>query len=154
MQVTRFGAIVAMMMGAALLGVPPAVIPARAGQADRAALIQTEKHEWDVAKNKDWAAYNQLLAQDFIWIDDGGVVLGRTAFLKYVAALDLTDYAMEDVKVTMFNGSTAMLTYKVTLHGKFGNQAIPPTPSYVSSEYIRRGGHWWNVFTQTTGAKQ
>ena len=150
MKTTTLGAVVIL---AALAGAP--MVPsARAGQADQAALIQTEKHEWDVAKSKDWQAYNQLLSPDFIWIDDGGVVSGRAPFLKYVAALDLTDYAMDDVKVTMFNGNTAMLTYKVILHGKFGNQAIPPTQSYVSSEYIRRGSRWWNVFTQTTGAKQ
>jgi|SRR5579862_9486336 len=136
------------------LAAPPLAPAVQAGQAPAAALIQNEKHEWDVAKKKDWGAYNQLLSQDFIWIDDGGVVLGRAPFLKYIAAFDLTDYAMDDVKVTMFNGNTAMLTYKVILHGKFGNQAIPPTPSYVSSEYIRHGGRWWNVFTQSTGAKQ
>ena len=47
----------------------------------------------------------------------------------------------------------ALLTYKVTEKGTFRGAALPPTPSYVSSEYIRRGGKWVNVFTQTTGAK-
>jgi hypothetical protein len=61
---------------------------------------------------------------------------------------------MEGVKVTTFNNNVAMLTYKVILRGKNGGHAIPPTPSYIGSEYLRRGGHWVNVFTQTTAAKQ
>jgi len=52
--------------------------------------------------------------------------------------LDLTDYAMEGVNVTMFRNNMAMLTYKVTHHGKFAGQTIRPTPFYVGSAYLRR----------------
>jgi len=68
-----------------------------------------------VAKQKNWQAYNRLLSQDFIWIDDSGVLLGRELFLKYIADLDLIDYTMGSVKVTTLNNNTAMLTYKVIL---------------------------------------
>jgi Domain of unknown function (DUF4440) len=85
---------------------------------------------------------NRLLSQDFVCIDDGGVLLGREPFLKYIADLDLTDYAMEGAKVTLFSNNVAMLTYKVVHHGKFAGQTIPPTPFYVGSEYLRRAGRW------------
>jgi Domain of unknown function (DUF4440) len=100
------------------------------------------------------SGWYRLLSQDFVWVDDSGVLLGREPFLKYIAGLDLTDYAMDDIKVTMFNNNVAMLTYKVIHHGKFAGQTIPPTPFYVGSEYLRRAGHWVNVFTQMTSAKQ
>ena len=71
-----------------------------------------------MAKQKNWQAYNRLLSQDFIWIDDSGVLLGRELFLKYIADLDLIDYTMGSVKVTTLNNNTAMLTYKVILRKK------------------------------------
>jgi hypothetical protein len=82
------------------------------------------------------------------------MLLGREAFLKYMADLDLTDYALESVNVTMFENNLAMLTYKVTHHGKFAGQTIPETPFYVGSAYLRRTGQWVNVYTQMTAAKQ
>ena len=89
-----------------------------------------------------------------MWADDNGVLLGREAFLKYIADLDLTDYTLEGVNVTMFGDSLAMLTYKVIHHGKFAGQTIPETPFYVGSAYLRRTGRWVNVYTQMTAAKQ
>jgi len=154
MKIVKRHAMAVILSAVALLGSPVTAIAAELSQRDQAALIQLEKQAWDVAKQKNWQAYNRLLSQDFVWIDDSGVLLGREPFLKYIADLDLTDYAMEGVKVTTFNNNTAMLTYKVILRGKYAGHAIPPTPSYIGSEYLRRGGHWVNVFTQTTAAKQ
>jgi Domain of unknown function (DUF4440) len=154
MKIVKRHAMAVILSAVALLGSPVTAIAVELSQRDQAALIQLEKQAWDVAKQKNWQAYNRLLSQDFVWIDDSGVLLGREPFLKYIADLDLTDYAMEGVKVTTFNNNVAMLTYKVILRGKNGGHAIPPTPSYIGSEYLRRGGHWVNVFTQTTAAKQ
>ena len=154
MKIIRRNALVVLLSALALLWSPYIANSAQLSQTDQATLVQLEKEAWDVAKQKNWQAYNRLLSQDFVWIDDGGVLLGREPFLKHIADLDLTDYAMEDVKVTTFNNNVAMLTYKVILRGKNGGHAIPPTPSYIGSEYLRRGGHWVNVFTQTTAAKQ
>jgi hypothetical protein len=154
MKIIRRNAMVLPLSALALLWSPYIANSAQLSQTDQATLVQLEKEAWDVAKQKNWQAYNRLLSQDFIWIDDSGVLLGRELFLKYIADLDLTDYTMESVKVTTFNNNTAMLTYKVILRRKFGGQARPPTPAYIGSEYLRRGGHWVNVFTQTTTAKQ
>jgi hypothetical protein len=154
MKMVRRAAMVMLLSALALLGSPFTAKPAQLGQTEQAALVQLEKQAWEVAKQKDWQAYNRLLSQDFVWIDDGGVLLGREPFLKYIADLDLTDYAMEGAKVTLFSNNVAMLTYKVVSHGKFAGQTIPPTPFYVGSEYLRRAGRWVNVFTQMTTAKQ
>lgn len=117
------------------------------------ALIRLEKEDWEVAKKKDWKAYDRLLSEDFVWVDEHGVIAGRSPVVRYISDFDLKDYAMDDVKVTRFSKDVALLTYKVTLRGTFRGQALPSTPSYVSSEYVRRGGRWVNVFTQTTGAE-
>jgi hypothetical protein len=153
MKIVRRSAMVVLLSALALLGSPFAA-KAEVSQTDQATLVQLEKQAWEVAKQKDWQAYNRLLSQDFVFVDDSGVLLGRRPFLKYIAELDLTDYAMEGVNVTMFGNNLAMLTYKVTDHGKFAGQTIPPTPHYVGSAYLRRTGRWVNVYTQMTVAKQ
>src|SRR5690242_3140352 len=111
MNIIRREAVVVLLSALALLWSPGAAEAAQL--TDQTALVQLEKDAWDVAKQKNWQAYNRLLSPDFVWIDDSGVLLGREAFLKYIADLDLTDYAIEGMKVTMFNNNTALLTYKV-----------------------------------------
>ncbi|HEY1896402.1 MAG TPA: DUF4440 domain-containing protein, partial [Terracidiphilus sp.] len=101
--IVRRNAMVGLFWALGLLCSPFIAKAAQSSQTDQAALVQLEKEAWEVAKQKNWQAYNRLLSQDFVWIDDSGVLLGREPFLKYIADLDLTDYAMEGVKVTMFN---------------------------------------------------
>ena len=124
-----------------------------ASKQTEAALIRLEKEDWEVAKKKDWKAYDRLLAEDFVWVDASGVIAGRSPLVRYISDLDLKDYSLEDVHITMFSKDVALLTYKVTQRGAFRGQALPSTPSYVSSEWVRRGGRWVNVFTQMTDAK-
>jgi hypothetical protein len=117
------------------------------------ALIRLEKEDWEVAKNKAWKTYDRLLSEDFVWVDASGVIAGRAPVVRYLSDLDLHDYALADVQVMMVRKDIALLTYKVTQRGAFRGQALPATPSYVSSEWVRRGGRWVNVFTQMTEAK-
>ena len=67
--------------------------------------------------------------------------------------VDLTDYAMEDVKVTLFNADVALVTYKVTEKGSFKGEQLPSKPYYVGSGYLKRTGKWVNIYTQTTLAR-
>jgi hypothetical protein len=117
------------------------------------ALIRLEKEDWEVAKKKEWKTYDRLLAEDFVWVDASGVIAGRTPVVRYLSDLDLHEYTLADVQVTMVRKDIALLTYKVTQRGAFRGQTLPSTPSYVSSEWVRRGGRWVNVFTQMTEAK-
>jgi hypothetical protein len=71
---------------------------------------------------------DELLSSKFVWIDDSGVIAGRNEFVKYFANLDLTDYAMEDVRVTLFNPNVALVTYKVTEKGSFKGEQLPSKP--------------------------
>src|SRR5215472_3237247 len=92
MKIIRRNALVVLLSALALLWSPYIASSAQLSQTDQATLVQLEKKAWDVAKQKHWQAYNRLLSQDFVWIDDGGVLLGREPFLKHIADLDLTDY--------------------------------------------------------------
>ena|SRR5215469_4410273 len=76
-------------------------------------------------------AIDRLLSPDFVWVDDSGVILGRTDFVKYFANVDLSDYTMENIKVTLFNPDVALVTYKVTEKGSFKGEQLPSKPYYV-----------------------
>jgi hypothetical protein len=77
MKIIRRNAMVVLLSALALLWSPYIANSAQLSQTDQATLVQLEKEAWDVAKQKNWQAYNRLLSQDFIWIDDSGVLLGR-----------------------------------------------------------------------------
>jgi hypothetical protein len=122
-------------------------------KAEEEKLVGLEKQDWEITKKKDWKSLDKLLSADFVWIDDSGVIASRNDFVKYFANLDLTDYTMEDVKVTIFNSNVALLTYKVTEKGSFKGERLPSKPYYVGSGYLERGGEWVNIYTQTTLAR-
>ena len=126
---------------------------AKGTKAEEEKLISLEKRDWEVTKKKDWKSLDKLLSPDFVWIDDSGVIAGRNDFVKYFANLDLTDYTMEDVKVTLFNSNVALVTYKVTEKGSFKGEQLPSKPYYVGSGYLKRAGEWVNTYTQTTLAR-
>jgi hypothetical protein len=126
---------------------------AAAGKKTQEELIDLEKQDWDVVKKKDWKSFDRLLSEDFVWVDDSGVILGRPKVVNYFSDFDLADYSMEDIKVVMFSRDVALLAYKVTLKGSFKGEALPSKPFYIGSEYLKRAGKWINVFTQSTLAK-
>jgi len=131
---------------------PPAQA-AKERTAEEEILIGLEKQDWEVTKRKDWKALDRLLSSDFVWVDDDGIILGRSDFVRYFANVDLTNYAMEDVKVTLFNAEVALVTYKVTEKGSFKGEQLPSKPYYVGSGYLKRTGKWVNIYTQTTLAR-
>ena len=69
MKIVRRNAMVGLFWALGLLCSPFTAKAAQSSQTDQAALVQLEKEAWDVAKQKNWQAYNRLLSQDFVWID-------------------------------------------------------------------------------------
>ncbi len=112
-------------------------------------IIVLEKEGWEDLKNHDLAAYGKLIAEDFVAIDESGIV-GKAASLKEVTNLSIADYTMEDAKVTMLSPDVALLAYKATLKGTYEGQDLGSKPYYYGSVYARRGGRWLAVFTQET----
>ncbi len=119
-------------------------------KADEQTLVNMEREAWENVKKKDWNALDRVMTANFVWIDDGGIIVGKADATKRFTGFDLTGYNMENVKVTAFAPQVAFVTYGVTLQGRFEGQPIPAKPSYVGSGYVKRGGKWLNFFTQST----
>jgi len=127
-----------------------AAAKASISSADEKNLVTMEREAWEIIKKKDWKGFDRLLTTDFVWIDDGGTIAGREAAVKYFMGLDLSNFTMEDVKVTAFAPNVAFVTYRITEDGHFQGEPLPAKPYYIGSGYVKRGGKWGNFFVQTT----
>jgi hypothetical protein len=116
-------------------------------------IIATEKKFWEAWKNKDMKFFRANLAADAIMIGDSGVADKKTS----VAAMEgtpceVTSYELSDIKVTFFNNSTALLTYKSAQDATCGGEKVPASV-WSSSLYVMRGGRWYAAAHQESTAK-
>ena len=131
----------------------PAPKPAMTRAQSQRTIIATEKKLWEAWKNKDAKAFKSNLSADSIQIGESGVGTKN----QIVEAMSNSDcevksYALSDIKVTFFNNSTALVTYKGTQDATCAGQAVPAAV-WSSSLYVMRGGKWLAASRQETTAK-
>jgi hypothetical protein len=131
----------------------PAPKPAMSRAQSQRTIIATEKKLWEAWKNKDFKPFKANLAADSIMIGDSGVV-NKTTAIKGLEdmACEVKSYELSDIKVTFFNSSAALLTYKATQDATCGGQQAPAAV-WASSAYVMRGGKWLAASHQETTAK-
>lgn len=120
-------------------------------EADRDALIAKEKQVFEAFKAKNANAFATQLTEDFIGVDDTGV-LGKAAEVKSVSDADIKDFRLTDIKVVNIDKDAAILTYKITQRGTYKGESIPTTV-FGSSVWVNRDGRWFAVFHQETPAR-
>ena len=131
----------------------PAPKPAMSRAQSQRTIIATEKKFWEAWKNKDMKFFRANLAPEAVMISDSGVADKKTS----VAAMEgtpceVTSYELSDIKVTFFNNSTALLTYKSAQDATCGGEKVPASV-WSSSLYVMRGGRWYAASHQETIAK-
>ena len=131
----------------------PAPKPAMSRAQSQRAIIATERKLWEAWKNKDMKPFRANLTADAVMIGDGGVADKKTSLAAMEGmACEVKSYELMDLKVTFFNSSTAILTYKSTQDAMCGGQPVPPTV-WSSSVYVMRGGRWYAASHQETTAR-
>jgi len=113
--------------------------------------VRLEKETWEALRTKDYRTYVRLLAKDFVDIEPGGIIT-RDEEEKGVVQLTVDDYKWEGLRIVHFSPDVTLLVYKATQKASFGGQPVP-TPTWVSSLWIKRNGRWLNVFVQETRAE-
>jgi hypothetical protein len=104
------------------------------------ALIDREKALWEIVKNKQVEAYKTYYADNFSAVYSDGVK-DINQEVEGVRIVDLKDYSLTETKVVFPNKVTAVLTYKVTVHGSFKGEDISGV-YYASSVWVKQGGKW------------
>ena len=113
--------------------------------------VRLERQAWEAVKAKDYRTYVRLLADDFVDIEPGGIIT-RNEEEKGIVQLTVKDYKWEGLRVVHFSPDVTLLVYKATQKASFGGQPVP-TPTSVSSLWIKRNGRWLNAFVQETKAE-
>ena len=129
------------------------LIPTLASAQNAALAKQIEANEravQDAVAKNDAAGFNKFVAVDAVNVDTGGVA-AVSEFLKMLPQVKVASWAMDQVKVTSINDTTALITYRWTGKGSMMGQAFP-SPVYASTVWSNKAGKWTAVFHQETTA--
>jgi hypothetical protein len=114
--------------------------------------IAKEKAVWETLKKKDYDAFANMLASDYLEVADDGVY-DKAGIVAHLKDLDLTDVTFADWKLVPVDKDASLLLYNVTLKGKFKGQEIPPGSYRASSAWVNRAGKWQAIYYQETLAR-
>jgi hypothetical protein len=108
------------------------------------------KTEWEAFKNKDKKAYGDLLADDFMAVEDDSQ--GQRNKSTAVGEIDrsvINSYTLFALKVLPLHPSAALVTYELTM-------LFPPTAQVrfkrvlISELWLKRDGQWKMRYYQET----
>jgi hypothetical protein len=118
--------------------------PAAPTEAD---MIAKEKAAWDTIKQKDPAAFGNMLASDYLEVTDEAV-FDKAGIVADVKDFNLTEATFSDWKMLPIDNDAVILTYKTTLKAAYKGQDVPPGPYYSAAAWVNRDGKWQAFFYQ------
>ena len=148
-SVLAFAGLSAMVMAA-----PPAT--GSAGHAGDAALRETltnlEKQSWVAWKGHDAKYFQNFLSDDHLDVRPNGTA-SKASVVAGVGSPVCTveSYTVDNFQVTPIANDVALLTYHAEQKTTCGGAAVP-SPAWVTSVYVRRGGRWLNALFQQSAA--
>jgi hypothetical protein len=101
--------------------------------------IANEKLVWDLFKSKNYDAFANLLAADFVEVEPDNVY-DKAASVKGVSMFDASKAVLSDFKTVNIDADAAVVTYSITNPGVF------PGPERHSSIWVNREGKWMAIF--------
>lgn len=120
----------------------------------RDSLMELEKDAWGLMKKKDIAAMREFLADDAVLIFHDAVRLNKTDFLKLLPDYKLDSFAVEGKpEFIMPTSDVATIIYRITYTSAIKEEKLQKVTVLASSNYVCRGGKWFNVHYQETLAK-
>jgi hypothetical protein len=117
-------------------------------------LINLEKQSWEAWQKRDGKFFQEFLSDDHVEVGFGGLT-NKARVVAGVASpvCVVKSYAVEKFELTMIDANTALLNYHAEQDTDCGGNAVP-SPVWVSSLYVKRGGHWLNAFYQQTQTRK
>ena len=132
----------------------PASSVAAADAGLESTLVALERQSWEAWQKRDGKFFDGFLSDDHVDIHAGGPA-GKKAVVAGVAspACVVKSYSVSDFRLTPLSPDSALLVYRAEQDTACGGQPVP-SPSWVSSVYVRRDGRWQNVLFQVTDARK
>jgi hypothetical protein len=128
---------------------PEAKAPARMADDEAAA---REKAGWDAIKKKDYAAFGNMLASDYIEVEDNAVY-DKAGILAFVKDLNISDVTFSDWKTLPIDKDAVVVMYNVTVKATLKGEAFPPGPYRAAGAWVNRDGKWLAIYYQETLVK-
>ena len=106
-----------------------------------------ENDLWAAFAKKDTKPFEEVLAPNFFEMHADGVK-DRAAILKGIAEnpCQITSSSISDASATKVNDNFVIFTYKGTAKGTCEGKALPDTPMYVTTLWMKDGENWKAVF--------
>ena len=100
---------------------PEAKAPSRMADDEAAA---REKASWDAIKRKDYDALGNMVATDYVEVEDDAVY-DKAAALAFYKGLNLSDVTFSDWKTLPVNKDAVIVMYNVTVKATNKGEAVP-----------------------------
>jgi len=116
-------------------------------------LIALEKQSWVAWQKRDGSFYQRTLSDDHVEVNSGGMATKKEV-VDFVGSpvCVIKSYSVDNFNVTIFSADSALIVYHAeqdtTCNGKSA-----PSPTWVTSLYVKRGGKWLNAMFEEASDK-
>lgn len=158
--------LVSMLIVAAACAAPPADQPTldtnrntnlaaetSAATVSEADAIAKEKAIWDTIKQKDYAAFASMLADDQVQVLPQGV-LDKAGSIAGVKEFEPSEVNFSDWKFLPIDKDGFVVAYTVAVKGKYQGKDFPLESMRCSSAWMRRNNKWLAVYHQECPLKK
>lgn len=115
-------------------------------------LILKIDREWNEAyPNRDIAALDRVIADDWVCIDGSGTVIGKEDLLDRVGSNPnaMDSHKFDEIELRMFGDDTAIVTGRLSGAGTNADGPFEFRQRYTRV-YVRRNSVWQAISTQVT----
>jgi hypothetical protein len=106
------------------------------------AIRQHEKAALEAFKTHDKKTYAKLCCEEFYEITSDGKINTLQAELQELDDYVLGEYKMDDVVVTIFSDTVALIRYKIFAKYAYKEKELPAENMLASAVWIKRDGAW------------
>jgi hypothetical protein len=111
---------------------------------DKEKIAAAEKNAWQVIKDKNFGAFEKLLAADFRGVYADGIN-SKTKEVAEVRTLDFKSFTLGEMDVVFLDKDAAMVTYPVTIEGTQNGKDISGKMN-AASVWKKEGSDWRIAF--------
>ena len=116
----------------------------------QSALIDAEQAWTDTYKTHDLKVMQQLAADDFVFTDEQGTFMDKTAYIKSLDDVKVQGYTMTDLRAFIYGNTgvvTGLWSGQYTIGGKDTSGS-----SRFTDTFVRHDGRWYIVASHDSHA--
>lgn len=116
----------------------------------QSALIDADQAWTDTYKTHDLKVVQQLAADDFVFTDEQGTFMDKSAYLKSLGDVKVQGYTMTDLRAFIYGNTgivTGIWTGQYTVGGKDASGS-----SRFTDTFVRHEGRWYIVASHDSHA--